>query len=240
MNTGILIAIEGIDGAGKTTQQQMLCHALGATSEPVVCSKEPTNGHWGTIIRRSAQTGRMNLLDELHAFEQDRREHVATLINPALDAGKTVVLDRYFYSNAAYQGSSGGSPTDILRQMKSFAPIPDLVIFIDIPVEVGIHRISQGRMEIPNEFEKPEFLSRCRSVFLSMVESEGNFITINGCHDTDEVHRLIVNAVLNGPMKKKRCAKDYECDEIWCSLRATGNCQYSVIKNELSTSSADR
>jgi dTMP kinase len=66
-----------------------------------VRSKEPTDGPWGQKIRQSAQTGRMSVEDELHAFTEDRKEHVRDLILPALTAGKAVVLDRYFYSTIA-------------------------------------------------------------------------------------------------------------------------------------------
>src|SRR4051794_4247303 len=105
---GILIAVEGIDGAGKTTQVTRLCAALADVGETVVRSKEPTNGPHGRRLRESAQTGRMNADEELQTFIADRREHVETVIRPALERGETVILDRYFYSTVAYQGVRTG------------------------------------------------------------------------------------------------------------------------------------
>ncbi len=93
---GILIVFEGIDGAGKTTQINRLREALKRAGEIVIQSKEPTDGHWGRLIRESAKGTRMPLADELHAFVEDRREHLADTVLPALDRGAIVVRDRYF------------------------------------------------------------------------------------------------------------------------------------------------
>src|SRR5260370_25230495 len=97
-NRSILIAIEGIDGAGKTTQVERLAQALRVVGQELVISKEPTNGRWGKKIRESAANGRLPLKEELKAFINDRTEHVRNVIQPALDTGKIVILDRYFYS----------------------------------------------------------------------------------------------------------------------------------------------
>lgn len=236
MKDGILIAIEGIDGAGKTTQKGLLCDAFAKTCESVVCSKEPTDGQWGRKIRESAASERMSVGDELHAFEMDRREHVSNVIQPALDAGKIVVLDRYFYSNVAYQGSSGANPSEILENMKAFAPVPDIVILIDVPVELGLVRISTGRNEIPNAFEKPEFLSRCKAVFDQLLEDEGNFVRIDGTQGVERVHNEILNAVFGGPIKDKRCRKESGCDGLYCSFREVGDCRYAELRKLLSVS----
>lgn len=80
---GILIAFEGIDGAGKTTQAQMLKDVLERAGEQVVLSKEPTNGKYGQILRESARNGRLPADEELEAFVNDRKEHLVTLVRPA-------------------------------------------------------------------------------------------------------------------------------------------------------------
>ena len=76
--------MEGIDGAGKTTQVALLAASLRELGKDVVTSKEPTNGPWGRKIRQSAISGRMNLEDELKAFVEDRKEHLRDLIEPRL------------------------------------------------------------------------------------------------------------------------------------------------------------
>jgi dTMP kinase len=112
---GILLAVDGIDGAGKTTQVKLLADALRAAGENVLASKEPTDGQWGRRLRQSAQNGRLSLEDELHAFIEDRKEHVATTILPALAAGSVVLLDRYFYSTIAYQGARGADVATLVE-----------------------------------------------------------------------------------------------------------------------------
>jgi len=181
MRNGILIAIEGIDGAGKTTQVDLLERYLRLVSGvPVVRSKEPTDGPWGKKIRESATTGRMSLEDELAAFIEDRREHVRDVIQPALDAGKVVILDRYFYSTIAYQGSRGANVGAIERQMLGEFPVPDVAFVIDVPAEVGLARVRQGRGEVPNVFEQVTTLDRCRYEFMKMCHFHHNLIFING------------------------------------------------------------
>ena len=104
---GILVAFEGIDGAGKTTQATLLEQWLHDSGIALVRTKEPTNGRWGKLVRESAATGRLAPAEELNAFLQDRKEHVETLLAPSLREGKAVIVDRYYFSTAAYQGARG-------------------------------------------------------------------------------------------------------------------------------------
>src|SRR5579862_9479426 len=119
MAESILIAVEGIDGAGKTTQVKMLRDALERAGLAVVASKEPTSGQWGRIIKESATSGRRTPEEELDLFIKDRAEHVENLIAPAMKDGKIVLLDRYFYSTIAYQGSRGANVEQVKSMMES-------------------------------------------------------------------------------------------------------------------------
>jgi dTMP kinase len=185
-----LIAVEGIDGAGKTTQVRLLAQALERLGERVVTSKEPTDGPWGRKLRESAATGRLSPDEELQAFVNDRIEHVRTLIQPALEAGETVILDRYFYSTISYQGSRGGDITELKARMEQIAPVPDLVFLLDLPPAEGIRRISESRNERPNEFEKIETLTRVREAFNSIPEPR--LVRIDGGQTVEEVHEAVV------------------------------------------------
>lgn len=200
----ILIAVEGIDGAGKTTQVKMLREALERAGESPVVSKEPTNGPWGKIIKESASQGRLSPEAELDAFLHDRTEHVETLIAPALEQGKVVILDRYFYSSIAYQGSRGANVEEIRSIMESRFPIPDAVFVLDIDPAVGIHRIAHSRGEEPNHFEDRGNLSRARAIFRSMVSP--NIHHINGAMARESVHSAIIERLTDGALKTKRCA----------------------------------
>jgi dTMP kinase len=202
---GVLLAVEGIDGAGKTTQVRLLAEALRRHGESVTTSKEPTDGPWGRKIRKSAATGRLSLEEELEAFVNDRIEHVRTLIRPALDAGKIVILDRYFYSTIAYQGSRGGDIADLKASMEKIAPIPEMIFLLDVSPEEGIRRISESRNERPNEFEKVETLTRVREKFHAIPEPR--MVRIDGGRPLEDVHEAIIAELARraaGPLERLR------------------------------------
>jgi dTMP kinase len=163
---GLLIAIEGIDGAGKTTLAHTLRDALSRSGTPVNLSKEPTNGPFGAQMRASATSGRLTPDEELRLLVLDRKQHVAELIGPALARGEVVILDRYFPSNVAYQGSAGLDVDDLLSA-NDFAPRPDLLLLLDLEPDVGLDRIRR-RGDKPNHFETVGNLARCREIFRSI------------------------------------------------------------------------
>jgi dTMP kinase len=134
-----------------------------------VISREPTDGPWGRKLRESAATGRLSPQDELQYFLNDRRQHVDEKIAPALAAGKVVILDRYYFSTMAYQGARGFDPAEIRRMNEEFAPVPDLLLILDLDVDTAHARIGH-RGDCTNEFEKHESLTRCREIFLSLKD----------------------------------------------------------------------
>jgi dTMP kinase len=164
---GILVALEGIDGAGKTTQARELAAVLAQAGVPYLTTKEPTGGPWGVKIRSSAQTGRLPIEEELAAFLADRRQHVEELINPALDAGKVVIIDRYYPSTVAYQGARGLDPEELLR-VNAFAPKPDILLILDVAPQVGLARV-RSRGDVADLFEKEDELGRAREIFLKLA-----------------------------------------------------------------------
>ncbi len=207
MNPGILIAVEGVDGAGKTTQVDRLTDFLRAAGEDAIRSKEPTTGRWGRLIRESASSGRMSLDDELAAFIADRDEHVRTVIQPSLNHGQIVLLDRYFYSTIAYQGARGKDIDELTTLVLEKAPEPDAVILLDVPAELGVSRV-QGRGDRPNQFEELASLKTVRGIFLQLAQQRRNIIVIDGTADTLTVQKAILTALLNGVLKSRStCAR---------------------------------
>lgn len=175
-----LIAIEGIDGAGKTTQAHFVQSYLqGKRKLPVVRTKEPTTGHWGQILRDSAVTGRLSIEEEVEAFIKDRQEHVRKTILPALELGQIVIIDRYYFSTMAYQGARGISIPELMRRNEEFAPEPDLLVILDIDPKFGLERI-RTRGDRANHFEQTNTLKRAREIFLSI----------------DKPYRLLLDAML--------------------------------------------
>lgn len=164
----MLLVLEGIDGTGKSTQARLLADWLRSRGRDVVLSREPTDGPHGTRLRQSAATGRLSPEEELELFLLDRRQHIDELIAPALAAGKTVVLDRYYFSTMAYQGARGFDPAEIRRRNEAFAPRPDHLFVLDLPLADAHARIG-ARGDTANEFEQLESLRRCRDIFLTLV-----------------------------------------------------------------------
>lgn len=163
---GLLVAIEGIDGAGKSTLAARLRAGLEEAGAAVLVSKEPTAGPWGMRLRESAATGRLGPIDEVKFLLRDRLQHVAEVIRPALERGEIVILDRYYPSMVAYQGALG-YPVDRLLTTNKFAPAPDLLLVLDVDPQTGLERI-RARGDAPNHFETLATLRRSREIFLSL------------------------------------------------------------------------
>jgi dTMP kinase len=164
---GFLLAIEGLDGAGKSVQVEAVSKVLKARGLEVALTREPTGGHWGKKLRESAAAGRLSPRDELHAFMEDRKEHVRDVLRPNLHAGKIVITDRYYFSTVAYQGARGFEPADLLRRNEAFAIEPHLLVLIDVDPETGLARIGH-RSGMTDDFETVAQLAKCREIFLSL------------------------------------------------------------------------
>ena len=166
MNQGYLIALEGVDGTGKSTQCGLLADYLESCDFPVVRLREPTTGVWGQKIRKILTEGRGDVTpeEELKYFINDRKEDVEQNILPALEQGKVVLIDRYYYSTAAYQGALGFDPLKIIDDNELFAPRPDLLFIIQGSLDESFRRIEQGRDSF-SSFEKRDYLEKVRSIF---------------------------------------------------------------------------
>jgi dTMP kinase len=188
---GLLIAFEGIDGTGKTTQIELLAEVLRQRGLRVVTTREPTDGQYGRKIRELYKNRKsVTPEEELALFLDDRREHVAQVIDPALASGQVVLTDRYYHSTAAYQGAAGHDPQKIIAENELFAPVPDMVILLEVPVSLGVHRVQKLRGETLNDFEQEETLARVAGIFAGL--RGGNIRRIDGTGDAGAVHALVV------------------------------------------------
>lgn len=161
---GFLLAIEGIDGAGKSVQARAVATALEARGLEIVLTREPTDGPWGRRIRESAMGVRMSPEAELEAFLEDRRQHVRELIRPSLDAGRIVITDRYYFSTVAYQGARGFDPEELLRTNEAFAVEPGLLVVLNLSPTEALDRIGV-RDGQANAFETLSQLTRTQEIF---------------------------------------------------------------------------
>jgi dTMP kinase len=185
----MFIAIEGIDGSGKGTHTKKLNKWIKEKGHETFLTCEPTGGEIGKLLRKSLKKGDLDPKAEALLFAADRTEHVRE-IKQKLAEGAVVITERYLYSSIAYQGASGVS-IRWLMELNRFAPIPDLVLFLDIPPEVGIERISsgsslRGKVREREHFERQDFLEKVREVYLDLA-NENNFAVIDATGEIDEV-----------------------------------------------------
>jgi len=200
-NNGILIAFEGIDGVGKSTQLRLLAEFLRKQGCTVIETREPTDGPFGKKIRELyVDRGRCSLEEEFELFVQDRRRHVQEVIGPELAAGSIVLTDRYYFSTAAYQGAAGLDPDEVLTQ-NSFAPKPDMVLLLTMKPEDALARIRELRGEELNEFEQEEQLSRVAKLFASF--DDACIKRIDAASELITVQEEIQKAVNQLLLKKK-------------------------------------
>jgi dTMP kinase len=166
VNPGFLLALEGIDGSGKSTAAEGIVSALRGEGRTVVATREPTEGEWGRRIREMAASGRtVSPSEELRWFVEDRREHVAQVIAPGLAAGSVVVTDRYFLSSVAYQGARGLDWRGILQESEEQFPIPDLALLFRIDPAAGLERIRGRGHRAEPAFEERRFLLRVAAIY---------------------------------------------------------------------------
>jgi dTMP kinase len=193
---GRLIALEGIDGCGKSTQAKAVAAALGAR-----LTHEPGATPLGAQLRRllldpgtasTAPTPRAETL----LMAADRAEHVAQVIEPALASGGWVVTDRYSGSTIAYQGYGRGLGAEGLAEVVAWATAgveADLSVFVDVPVEVAVaRRRGADRMERLG----PEFAGRVREGFAAQTAAApARWLVVDGTREVDAITAHIVEAV---------------------------------------------
>ena len=153
------MVLEGIDGAGKTEQTRRLVAWLRERGERVLETREPTDGKGGQRYRTWA-CGQADVEPEevLRFFVEDRREHVSSVIRPALEAGAVVVCDRYVASTLAYQAAQGLGPGLVRERMQAERfPEPDLVLWLRLPIDQALARLGSNAGE---RFERAAFLGR--------------------------------------------------------------------------------
>lgn len=196
MSRGLLIALEGVDGAGKTTQARLLAAALQQRGREVVLTQEPTSGLQGQKLRRylKGPTRHLSPEEELALFLADRRDHVQEVIKPALAVGKIVITDRYYYSSVAYQGGLGLEPGRILVLNEAFAPRPDLVFILTLPIPQALARLSGSRQEGRQVSEGPAYLEQVAAIYATLQGPHIHRLEATG--PPQETHTLILQETL--------------------------------------------
>ena len=193
--TGRLIAVEGVDASGKSTQARLLAEALGA-----VFTFQFGATDVGTVIRRVLLDPGNDALDdrtEALLIVADKAQHVAEIVGPALRSGQDVVTDRFTASTLAYQGYGRGLDLAELQAMMHFATggiEPDLNLLLDIPVELASRRLgsSLDRFEGTGD----GFLDRVRAGYLTMAGTDpAHWAVVDADGPVDDVAARVLTAV---------------------------------------------
>ncbi len=191
MKRPLFIVFEGIDGSGKSTQCDLLFRHAVSLGLPAVKLVEPTDGEWGRKIRAMLREKEMAPAEEqMRLFILDRQEDAEKNIIPALNENRIIIMDRYYFSNAAYQGAAGmASEAIIAENRKMKFPEPDRIYFVDLPPDRAMERVtvrSGGDNEI---FEKESFLQKVRDNFFSIADER--FLVLDGTISVEEIFEEI-------------------------------------------------
>jgi dTMP kinase len=194
---GFLLALEGIDGCGKSTQAELLAAALRERELEVVLTCEPTDGFLGRKIREYFQGPARDLSpkEELNLFMADRRQHVDEVIQPALEAGQIVITDRYYYSSVAYQGALGLDPNRILAQNEVLAVRPDLAVILTLPVAQALARLAGNPQRARQVSEAPDYLEQVAAIYASLSDSHLRHLDASG--PPEAVHDALLTLALD-------------------------------------------
>jgi dTMP kinase len=204
VTAGKFIALEGGEGAGKSTQAQMLVEALRARGIDVVATREPGGTPGAETIRQlllGLDGEGWNPRAEALLFAAARSDHVERLIRPALAAGKWVVCDRFLDSSRAYQGGGGGlSDADILElhRIGSGGLLPDLTILVEAPPQVAAQRLAARDTAGTDRIGGREaaYHARVAAAFARFAEAEpARFARIDSSGNRDDTHAAIIQAL---------------------------------------------
>ena len=196
--SGRFITFEGIDGSGKSTQARLLAAHLQDEGHMVTLTREPGGSPGAEEIRALVLEGdpdRWSAETEILLFTAARRDHLERTIQPALDAGATVICDRFADSTRMYQGLSRGdlrTTVDQLHQLM-IGREPDLTLLIDMDPAIGLTRaLSRNGSEERFEDFGPDLQRRMRAGFLELAQTYSDrFHVIDGNRDPDAVGRDI-------------------------------------------------
>lgn len=189
--SGKFIVIEGLDGSGQSTQTKFLKDFLEEKGYEVILTKEPTlDSQAGKEIKRVLKKKKKISPKELQElFAKDRREHLKTLIIPALQEGKVVISDRYFFSSFAF-GSSSGLDLNWLIKINNEFLLPDITFFLAVSPKICLERIKKRGIE-KTLFEEREKLEKVYKNYQKIVKKFPSVKIIDGEKSVEEVFQQI-------------------------------------------------
>ncbi|WP_328329591.1 MULTISPECIES: dTMP kinase [unclassified Streptomyces] len=194
--TGFFLALEGGDGAGKSTQVEALAEWIRAKGHEVVVTREPGATPVGkrlrSILLDVASAGLSNRAEAL-LYAADRAEHVDSVVLPALERGAIVISDRYIDSSVAYQGAGRElAPTEIgrINRWATGGLVPHLTVLLDVSPEAARERFTEAPDRL--ESEPAEFHQRVRAGFLTLAAADpGRYLVVDGAQEPEAITTVV-------------------------------------------------
>ena len=192
---GRFITFEGIDGAGKSTQIDVIEATLKARGLEVIRTREPGGTPLGEVIRKELLSVSMDPATETLLFFASRAEHIAQVIRPALERGAWVLSDRFTDATYAYQVGGRGFPAEKVEELERWTHgdlQPDRTVLFDIEPEVAAKRVAQARNFDRFEKENLDFFTRVRNAYLTRAkQSPERFLIVNSMQDKETVSDIL-------------------------------------------------
>lgn len=195
MTKGILITLEGPEGAGKTTILQQILPILTQVGVAILTTREPGGIRIAESIREIILAPENTAIDgktELLLFAAARRQHLNEKVRPALAEGKIVIIDRFIDSSVAYQGYARGIDVADVEMINNFATdglLPDLTLYFDVDTEIGLSRVMSGNREVNRlDLEAKEMHQKVRAGYQAIAKANPErIVTIDASQTIDQV-----------------------------------------------------
>jgi dTMP kinase len=188
---GRFITFEGIDGAGKSTQIEVVANALRARALPLAITREPGGTPLGEALREVILHQPMSIAAETLLMFAARAEHLERVIRPALEAGTWVLCDRFTDATYAYQAGGRGMSAERIGELEQWVHPdlqPDLTLLFDVPPEVAAQRLALARSADRFESEQVDFFGRVRRAYLDRASGQPQrFVVIDGTQPADVI-----------------------------------------------------
>lgn len=199
---GILIAFEGIDGSGKTTQIHKVAEQLRELEYTITVTHEPNpESPFCHLIQQKVKKQREQVSpeQELDWYTEDRRWDLEHNILPALERNELVLVDRYYMSSAAYQGALDVFTMDYVLEKNSFAKRPDLWIILDVPVKLGQARLGMRNKRNDDQLEKADYQKKVLLNYkkLSDMDIGGKVIWIDASIEEGKLTQVIAQTIID-------------------------------------------